>query len=253
MKLLKITMLILAISMPCISEAKEYQMIFWYPGEAGSTAEAQPTIDLFFDYINKRVAPDKISGEYFNSAEEGLKAVKHAKFAIISFATFEIYGDKIGPAKPLLQTITLPEGKTTEQYTIVGKGEKPFWNTPLYSKQPLTEAFVHKYIIAENGVKPATVNNILPALKEISAGRKSGAVLLQSIEYFSYKNINQPWKKELSVWHTSKPVPTAPLIIIGEPPAFTDKLKKILLEMNQNPDGKNILESLRLAGFISPN
>jgi hypothetical protein len=252
MKLIKIIILILAFFQSCIVEAKEYQMIFWYPGEAGSTAKAQSTIDSFFDYLNKHISPDKISGKYFNSVEEGLKFIRHAKFAIISFAASEIYKDKIGPVQTLLQTKTLPDGKTVEEYTIVGRGEKPFWNIPLYSKQPLTQAFISKYIIAEDGVRLNAVNNILPTLKEVSAGLKSGAVLLQSMEYFAFKNINRPWVNQLNVWHSSKPVPTAPFIIIGELPAFTDKLKKILLEMSQNSEGKNILESLRLAGFASP-
>ena len=31
--------------------AASAKMLFWYPGEAGSTAEAQPVLDEFFAYI----------------------------------------------------------------------------------------------------------------------------------------------------------------------------------------------------------
>ena len=232
-------------------------MIFWYPGEAGTTSDAQPTIDAFFDYINKQIAPDKILGKYFNSVPDGLKFINRSKprFGILSLAAYTINSNKLGKPSVILSTLPLPHGTATEQYVIVGKGARPAnWNTPLYSKQPLTKEFAIKYILNPN-LNPQSlilnpVSSILPLLKDLSSGTKQGAAILQPIEYYTLKNMNQPWTSALVVWHTSPPMSSAPLVAFGDVnPAFIQKLKDILLKMNQVPEGKEILESLRLKGF----
>lgn len=250
-------------------------MLFWYPGEAGSTAEAQNTLDAFFEFINKRITPDKVIGKYFNNVAAGLNFIKQSKpsFGILSFAAYEINKDKLGAVKVIMQTMPLPAGKETEIYTIVGKGQKPAsQNFPLYTKQPLTLEFAQTYIfdvgrpafflvrravVAEVGEgsptevgHPNLVPNILPLLKDLASGLKTGGAILQPMEYFTLQRLNQPWTKELSVWHTSKPVPSAPLVIFG-PAAMplAQKLKDVLRSMPEDPEGIQILETLRLKGF----
>jgi len=127
-------------------------MIFWYPGEAGSTEIAQPTLDMLFDYINKRVPEARITGRYFNTYAAGLEFIKarHPSLGILSLAAFDASLGKLGRNSVLLKTRPLPHGKTVEKYVIVGKGPPAKeWNVPLYTKQPLTEAFVKKYIVPE--------------------------------------------------------------------------------------------------------
>ncbi len=264
-----------------------HKMLFWYPGEAGTTEEAQTTLDAFFDYVNAKVAPDKIAGKYFNSVEGGAAFIKQAKpkFGIISFAAYQMNGASLGQNTVLMQTLPLPDGKPVERYVVMGKGAAPKdWATVmLYSKQPLTAAFVEKYILPFKAKGVQTVGNILPALKDIAAGTKAGGVILQPIEHFTLKNMQQPWVKELSVWHVSNEMPSAPLVIfgyvaqdfspanIGRPPAttalagreglrykfgtdnpFMQRFKATLLNMASDPQGKEIMEMLRLKGFSTP-
>jgi len=233
--------------------AENIRMIFWYPGEAGSTELAQPALDLFFGYINSRTAPDKIDGRYFNTVNDGLSFIRSAspKLGILSFAAFEENREKIGRVSILLKTLPLPGGKSLEQYVIVGKGEKPkSWNINLYSRQPLTAGFVNKYVLPGTAApKIAVVPAILPTLKEVSSGKMPGGVILQPIEFFTLKNLNQDWAKELKTWSTSPPVPTASLLLFGDTLPVVEKIKTILLNMEKDPEGKDILNELRLKGF----
>lgn len=229
-------------------------MLFWYPGEAGSTAEAQGTLDAFFDYINSRIAPDKISGKYFNTVNEGLNFIRQAKprFGIISFAAYTINAGRLGGTTRLLSTLPLLEGRPTENYTIVGRGPTPAsWNIILYTKQPLTKDFVGKYILPAGTASPniTLVPNILPVLKDVADGIKGGGVILQPMESHTLKNIDQPWTKGLSVWLTSNPVPSAPLMVFGNKDPLSQKLEEILLKMPDDPKGAEILQALRLNGF----
>ena len=71
MKKLIITALILTISSSSLAYAKATKMIFWYPGEAGSTKEAQPILDLFFAYLNKQ--PNTSRNQQAASAQNIIK------------------------------------------------------------------------------------------------------------------------------------------------------------------------------------
>lgn len=227
-------------------------MIFWYPGEAGSTADAQASIDLFFDYINKHIAPDRMTGKYFNTVSEGLEFIRSAKpaFGIISFAAYTINTSRLADARPLLYTLPLPEGKQTEIYTIVGRGGR---TGVLYTKQPLTKDFVSRYILNDTmpDLKINVVQNIFPVLKDISAGTITGGAILQPMEYHTLRNIDQPWARELKVWATSQPVPSAPFVVFGEQ-KLAPKIKDILIRMTTDPVATDILQTLRFKGFAEP-
>ncbi len=239
--------------------AANYQMIFWYPGEAGTTEEAQGPLDALFNYVNSKVAPDKLSGKYFNTVEGGAAFIKQSKpkFGIISFAAYQMNSASLGQNAVLMQTLPLPDGKPSERYVIVGKSAAPkdWAGITLYSKQPLTSEFVEKFILPPlpyplpPGERVKTVQNILPALKDVAAGTKPGGVILQPIEHFTLKGLQQPWVKELSIWHISNEMPSAPLVIFGADDPFTQKFKAALLNMANDPQGKQILETLRLKGF----
>lgn len=230
--------------------ADNIQMVFWYPGEAGSTSDAQPALDAFFDYINGQIAPDKISGQYFNTVPDGLKFISQSspKIGIVSFSAYTIHKDKLKNATIIARTLPLPAGTKTESYTIVGRGKMSTTAPVLYSKQPLTKEFVSKYVFGGQ-CSLSTVQNILPVLKEIAMGTKIGGVILQPMEYQTLKNIGQPWAKELSVWHTSEPMPTAVVVAFGATNEKIQKIKNILLKIGQDANALPILETLRLKGF----
>lgn len=258
MKIIKTILLVIAVvaSSNAFGEGQSFKMIFWYPGEAGSTVEAQAFIDTFFEYLNKEIAPYKVNGKYFNSTNEGLAYIRNEKpsLGIVSFAAYAINKDRLGKSEILLQTLPLPDGMVTEKMIIVGKGTKPAdFNGTLFSKQPLTDQFVTEKILSGDAVPKITVvQNILPTLKEVVSSEKKGGVLLQPMEYYTLKKMNQPWAKELSVWHTSPPIPSAPLVVFGELSAdLMDRIKNTLLQMSKNPTGITILNELRLTGFAT--
>ena len=61
------------------ARADEVKMVFWYPGEAGSTKEAQPVMDAFSDYVNSEMKPDRLSARYFNTVKGGLDYIARQK------------------------------------------------------------------------------------------------------------------------------------------------------------------------------
>jgi len=246
--------LFLSLIKPLQASPQQIRMLFWYPGEAGSTVEAKGVLNSFFDHLNGRIAPYKISGEYFNTVPEGLAYLKKQKpsLAIISFAGYTINGRALDKNEPILKTLPLPNGKPTELYVVVGMGPRPAaWNTTIYTKQPLTREFVNDYVLGVGtDVNIVAVQSVIATLKDISSGAKKGGVILQPMEYQTFKNIGLPWTGSLSVWHTSAPIPSAPVIAMQTlSPDARQKIVSALLSMSTDPEGKKILETLRLKGF----
>jgi hypothetical protein len=259
MKILRFVLVALLLSIftrPLSAATQDLKMIFWYPGEAGTTQDAQGVLDSFFNYLNGRISPYKISGKYFNSVPDGISYLKKDRpgLAIVSFANFVINGQALGKYEQILKTLPLPGGKTTEQYVVVGLDARPSeWNVTLYSKQPLTSKFVNNYIIGkETNIQPIAVPGIIPTLKGVADGSKKGGVILQPVEYQALQAINQPWARQLSVWHTSVPVPSAPFLALGTlSEDARQKITSALIGMSNDPEGKKILETLRLKGFAN--
>jgi len=234
------------------ASAQNIKMMFWYPGEAGTTEEAQTPLDAMFEYLNKEIAPDKISGKYFNSVEAGKKYLSNEKpdLAIVSFAASVINAKELSGATQYLKTLPLPSGNSTENYVVMGKGTVPAkWDVELYSKQPLTPEFAAQFVLNDPAAKPkiTTIASLITTLKEIDSGTKNGGIILQPMEHFTVKNISQPWAKNLSVWKTSSPVSSAPFLSLK--PNLPEKLKAAFLKMSSTEDGREILETLRLKGF----
>lgn len=245
--------------------ASELKMIFWYPGEAGSTTEGQPVLDAFFDYINKKIAPSKISGQYFNTADGGLAYINKQKpaFGIVSYSAWEMNKSKLANASVWLATNPLPHGKNQEQYILVGKSLSPpplpsaenaKGESPVFSSEPLSRDFISNILGLTGAQKmtPTQTQQILFKLRSIAEGTTAGAAILTSNEGTTLAKMTAPWTKSLTTIQQSKPVPTARLVLFGAPPKDTDKIRQVLLGMRTDPEAKEVLEEMRLAGFSEP-
>lgn len=262
MKNLKVSILILCACafslLPLVAHAKSYQMIFWYPGEAGSTLEARSTLETFFRYLNIYTEPERINGVYFNTVADGAEFVRTAqpKFLIVSYPASVQQKDILKDYQPMLRTLTFPEGASVETYVIVGKGGSPasLKTVPLYTKQPLTSGFVAEHLLGEKaagvGLKIETVANIIPTLKDIASGAKQGGAILQPMEYFTLKRMEQPWVKDITVWKTVGNIPSPPVLVLnGVNDKISKQVRDVLLTMSRSSQGRLILETLRLKGF----
>lgn len=257
-KVLILTMLF-ALLLPTTLHAKNYNMVFWYPGEAGSTDEAAPILSEFFEYVGSRLNAS-FSGKYFNTVPDGLSYIKKSKpsFGIVSWIALEENKGTVPPYTVIARTLPLPGGATTEQFAIAGVkpsgGAK--WSPPenlvIYSSIPVSVSFFKSELAPDfkGNITIKQTSAILMTLKKISSGTEPGAVaLLTPMEKYTMENLESEWTNALVTLYNCKPTPSAPLVVFGEAPEITENLLKVLKEMPHDLVGKPILDELRLKGF----
>lgn len=235
------------------ASARTVKMIFWYPGEAGSTKEAQPIIDEFFKLLNSKLTPDKIEGKYFNSLTEGITYVKTETPAvgILSFPIWNEQKAKLAGASVLLSTLPLPDGKTQEQYALAGMVDKFDPSIKLISSEPLDGTFVNSTLFSEvsSSRKIEQTNQMLLKLRDIAQGSLKAIAVLTPTEAAMIAKLNQPWARQIKIIAKSKPVPTARVVLFDKSWQGAEKLKNVLLSLSADPSAKEILNELRLVGF----
>lgn len=234
------------------ADAETIKMIFWYPGEAGSTEEAAPFLDAFFDKVSKKLGGTKVEGKYFNTVSAGLKYIKTQRpdVGIISFAALTQNGDKIGKFEAFLATLPLPNGKNTERYSLVGKSGAKSINQYI-SSEPLSNYFI-KQNLFPNISSDATVKEspqILQDLKKIAEGSLAAFAILTPTEAATLKLLQFPWTKNLTFISESSDVPTAKVVTFSTAWRDKEKFKDALMSLSGDTEGKDILDEMRLKGF----
>lgn len=241
-----------------LAHARQTKMIFWYPGEAGSTEEAQSLLDELFEYLKKKNPKLNIKGSYFNTVSGGKSYIKKDKPAvgIISYPAYVMNKDVLGNAKVTLATLPRPAGKKLETYVLVGKKPLADNGETIYMSEPLSRAFItqHLYPDLPKSLKLEQTSGVLSKLKKMGKGEIKGYALLTATEFYTLSKMKAEWAMELTIndrAKTSKPVPSARVVIFGD---YKQKevLTSTLLEMKNYPEGKAILEELRLTGFAKP-
>ncbi|MBT3182651.1 MAG: hypothetical protein HN337_09130 [Deltaproteobacteria bacterium] len=236
------------------AHAADANMIFWYPGEAGSTTEAQPVLDIFFEYVNKRIAPAKLEGNYFNSVESGIKFIKSKKpiLGIISYSAYVQNKDLFNNAKALLATITNNSGGKTERYSLVGMGTD--CSAGIISSEPFSIEFTRNNLFPQLPADTTTkhVDQIIFELRKISEGTANSCAILTPTEAATLKRMSSPWAKKIKFISESEAVPTARLLLLSQSWDGTEKIKNTLIAMDKDEEGREILSELRLKGFINP-
>lgn len=235
--------------------AKDIKMIFWYPGEAGSTNEAQPILDEFIKQVNSKIAPDVISCRYFNTTEGGLSFIKQEKpvVGIISYAAWKQNQATLASAGVVLSTLPIPHGKSTEEYSLVGIDNKIDGKNILTS-EPLSASFIHielfSNILPNN--KVTQTPQMLLKLKEIAEGKLDSLAILTPTEAATIAKLSAPWAKAIRVIYTSRPVPTARVVLFDSKWQTFEKFKTTLLTLGNDATNAEILDEMRLKGFSNP-
>lgn len=248
---------------PTSLHAKAYNMVFWYPGEAGSTAEAEPVLADFFDYVGSKLGAS-FSGKYFNTSSDGLVYIKKTRpqLGILSWIALMENKGTLPPHGTIAQTLPLPHGSTKDQFSIVGykSNNEGQWVPPenlvVYSSIPVSLALLRSSLIPDikGNISIHTTRTMLMTLKKIASEENPNEVaLLTPMEKYTLDNLKGDWTNKLTMLHKCSPTPTAPLIYFGEKPEITERLIKVLTAMRDDPEGKEILETLRLKGFQPVN
>lgn len=254
-----VTMLLLTLfiaGLPCSGSAAVHKLIFWYPGEAGSTEEAQPVLDEFLNYVSAKLKTAKLTGKYFNTTEAGLSFISTQRPAIgiISYAAWEGSRSKFPDAQVWLATNPLPHGMKTENYELVSKGPLPAGEITVYCSEPLSAEFIRDKLgftqLAKFKMQPTA--QILAKIRSIADGSLTGAAILSPTEAATLSKMSAAWSKALTVIARSKAVPTARVVVFGSLPSDAANLKRVFLELKSDPAAKDILDELRLVGFSEP-
>ncbi|MBN1283120.1 MAG: hypothetical protein JXA24_05025 [Proteobacteria bacterium] len=235
------------------AHARAASMVFWYPGEAGSTEEAQPVLDDFLAYVGKKMGDVAITGRYYNTVDGGLKYIAQGKPAIgiVSFAALSQYGGEMGDPPVMLSTLPLPEGKPSERYALVGTKRELPPGARILSSEPLTLSYVRERLFpklsADASVSSTT--QLFSSLKKIASGEIDAFALLTPIEAKTLENLGSPWAKRLiTVWR-SESVPTAKVLLFDRSWKDAERLKEVLIGAGADPEAKELLQELRLKGF----
>lgn len=224
-------------------------MLFWYPGGAGSTEEAKPVLDLFCEELNSNISNLDMKCIYVNSNEGGLTLIKKNKpeIAIISHLAWIKHSSKLSNSRVILATNPIPQGVSTETFTLVGKDPKQA--EVIYTTEPYGEDYIKKFMFPSltKPFKNIATGQLLMTLKKISSGEINALAILSPLEAKTLESIQQEWKKNLNTISKSNPVPSARVVILKEGWRFEKQFFDLLLGMKDK--SKELLEELHLKGF----
>lgn len=251
---LLLTVALLALSaLPAMAGTS--RMLFWYPGEAGSTAEAKPVLDAFFAYVNPKIAPEALSGSYLNSVEGGSASLlkERPAVAIISFAAASQHPEALAGARPLLATLPLPGGAATERYTLVGTRANFRPGEKLLASEPLSATFVREKLFASLPADASVTHSdqLLLQLKKMGDGALDAIAILTPSEAASLKAVSAAWAQNLKVIGTSAPVPSARVWLLDPTWKGAEKFTAALLAAGSDPAARELLNEMRLKGFVA--
>jgi hypothetical protein len=242
------------------SFAKNHTLLLWYPGAEGSAEQAAPLLETWTDYLTQKGLPVKIEAIYQNHPVDGgtdiIKKLKPA-VGIISLEAF-LYVSKKYPLTLLAQTRKQPAGDGSSQYLILQNKTAKESDT-LYLSEPLTEDFARNIVLhnspAYRNLPLQYAKQILRTLKKIGSGELQGAALLNSYEEAVLSRMKTPWSTQLKKVASSPKLPAPPVVLFEkwQKDFPHEKFVSLLLEMEKDPEGMEILEELRMQGFMKPN
>lgn len=235
-----------------IANAREIKILFWYPGQAGSTEEAQPVLDLFCRYVAARLGPYRVTGTYFNTISGGRNFLKRGlpTIAIISTPMWTVYRSQVAGAVEWLATAPLPHGETTERYQLIGTTKTISAGMHLFTSVPFPE-FIHRELFPNlpRDVQIEETHQLLAKLRAMGEGQESAIALLTPLEASTLAGLSNAWAKQLVTIATSPPIPTPRVILFDAHFFDAPKLKKILLGMATDKEAQDILAELQLKEF----
>ncbi|MBI2343414.1 MAG: hypothetical protein HYV02_03625 [Deltaproteobacteria bacterium] len=234
------------------AETTVYDFVLWYPGEAGSTAEAQPLMDLVGEYLAAKIPQTQWRVLYFAELDPGKNYIhgRRPPFGIVSTVAYWRFQQALQMTH-LLATRPLPHGTTRERWArITGPCEGPGAETrKTFVTEPLTPAFHAKAFPHATPGNIVTTTNALKTVQDI-AGEHCLAMVVNERLGETIGALGARWGKPLQIAMSQATFPTPSVVRFGTTvPPITEALTRTFLTMDRDPDGKRLLEELRLAGF----
>jgi len=239
-------------------------LLVFYPGGAGTAEDAAAVMKEFGAALAKGAGwPEgALRVTYENDLQLGLGAIQKDKpgFALVGLP---VYLSQAAKLKMKLVTQSLPGGRKTDSYYILGRKDGPknlqgAKGLKLVSNQLYDKTFISRCVLGGQNVeqffKLKEVSSGLRAIKSVvGEEKKADLVLLDQHQHDSLGALDEA--KLLQLVHRSPDLPTAPLVALEGVAADADiaAIKKALLGLAGNPAAKDLLETMTLKGFGEPD
>ena len=240
-------------------------LLVFYPGAPGSPEDAASVMAEFGAYLAKAAGwpTGSLKVSFENDLESGLGAINKDKpgFALVGLP---VYLAQAGKLKLKLVAQTLPAGRKTDGYYILGrKADGPAnlnaaKGLKLISNLLYDKTFVSRVVLGgldvEKNFKLKEVSSGLRAIKQVvSEEKKADLVLLDQHQHDSLATLDEA--KLLKQVHRSPDLPTVPLVALEGVATDADiaALKKALLGMGADSSTQALRETMTLTGFAEPD
>jgi ABC-type phosphate/phosphonate transport system substrate-binding protein len=229
------------------------RLLICQPGGPALGDEQQHVIDKMYRYLERKTGAEKIEGYYTNDRETCLVELeKNPAIVLPSLPLYLEYKEKYGLA-PVAQLRL--NGKTTESYYLLVKAKGPIQSLDDLAGKTVTgthlgsPGFLLEVVlegkVADLKVKPERLG--LRSIRDVTKGQ-SDAVLLDETQYRALAGT--PFEKQLRLLHTSKALPTPPVVVTKRaPPGFGAKLGQALAGMTADKEGQEVVRIFRVEGF----
>lgn len=229
---------------------------FLYPGGEASPTEAVPVLEFFFEQLTK-LTGYQISGVYRNDPQQIRNTLKTKKAELL-FVSLDLLDESREGYEILVHTLSLATKKATQQFHFVTHklAQAPF--RQIIMERELEPHFLSKNILTpcQLGDQPDLIvsadKQILARIKNISTSL-APLILLNDFQYYSLKNLNTDWARQLKLVCSTPDLPSDPVLVRKELALeIRQNLEKALMAMGDSTAGQEILNALRLVGFKQP-
>lgn len=234
--------------------AQSFDFVIIQPGQPGTSEDAQPVMDALAAYVQNKLGDGvSVRGHYFNQTAEAAEYLSdnHPSWGIVSLGYFLAHngGECMTPLAS-----TRPGGAESDTWRLLAAGDGPDnWQrlngtvagTMLFEPETAARLMFGTHV-QELPFRIEGTSRPLRAVRAVLRG-KGGGVLLDAPQYAAIQAL--PMASGLKVLATSEPLPTAAVVAFGRPSPRHEQLRKILLNMRQDPAAADLLQLLQTEGF----
>ncbi len=237
-------------------------LVFCAPGYPGGAGDAQPLIDQFATAAAAAAGwpAGSLTAVYDPTEAGGLAKLSSAEatLAFVPYAFFVEHGAQLH-LTPLVQADMVGTGPE-ERWTLVAKtgaitGPASMGGYTILSVAGYAPEFVRHSALGAWALPPdvkiQSTAQILSALRKVSGGEKSVALLDQT-QAAALPTL--PFASQLKAVTQSPPLPVALIAVVDSrlPAARAQALQAALIKMGHAAGGSETLGALRLQGFVMP-
>jgi phosphonate ABC transporter substrate-binding protein len=236
------------------AEAGSLDFVVIQPGQPGTEAEARPVMDALANYIQLKMGSDTtLKGHYFNHLEPALAFLKTSPptWGIVHLGVFAQHSTGF-QMTPL--AATRPGGFAKDVWRLMTrKDANSDW-------QSLNGKILGNMLFETRAVScllfglppdrlPFTLHGTFRPLRSLRSllKKKITGVVLDRVQYETVKTM--PTGKKIKVMHTSRDLPTSPVVWFGKPNETMKKLAGVLQRMKDDEKAAKLLALLQTDGF----